>query len=89
MSAVEPVTTPLLHGPRAVAEKMFGDASREDFVARRMSSRRWPSRKVGRGRFMTDSDILAAIEIEAVAAVAAPGPRPSGLSPRSRSKRAS
>lgn len=50
---------------------------------------RWPSIKDGRDRFMTDAHILEAIEIEAVAAVAAPGPRPSGLSPRSRSKRAS
>ena len=83
------MTTPLLHGPRAVAERMFGDPTREDFVARRMSSRRWPSRKIGRSRFMTDGDILEAIEIEAVAAVAPPAPRPSGLSPRSRMRPAS
>lgn len=90
------MTTPLLHTAETVAERLYGRGNdsekfqrRVRHVERRMSSRRWPSVKDGRDRFMTDAHILEAIEIEAVAAVAPPAPRPSGLSPRSRMRSAS
>lgn len=79
----------LLHDATAVSLRMFGTEGRTKYVARQMASHRWPHRKVGRTRYMTDSDIRQAIEIDAVAAVvSAPAPA-SGVSPKSRYRRAS
>lgn len=58
------------------------------FVARRMSSGRWPSRKIGHHRYMTEADYQAALDIEYAPAVEVPKRR-SGVSPRSRMRKAS
>lgn len=62
-----------------------------EFVRRRMSSGRWPSHKVGRSRVMTEDDyqeVLVMLSRPATVAVRME-PRPSGVSPRSRSVRIS
>lgn len=82
---------PLLHDAEQVSTILWGTPAHHQLVTRYMRAGRWPSRKIGHlPRQMTDADIQAALEIEAVAATGAPPPPPaSGVSPRSRARRAS
>lgn len=62
----------------------------ESLVLSRMRSGRWPSTKLGRARVMTEGQFQQALDIEAIDATITPHvPRPSGVSRRSRHKRAS
>lgn len=72
-----------------VSTRIFGDDSRTYFVQRRMSSGRWPHRLIGTSRRMTEADIQEALDLEYQPAAPNPEPPASGLSPRTRHRRAS
>lgn len=65
------------------------DAVSEQMVKRRMSSGRWPSTKIGRLRGMTEAQFQQVLDLEAVDAYPVRQPSASGLSPRTRHRRAS
>ena len=60
-----------------------------DWVRRKMAAREWPHTRVGGFRGMTEAQFQETLSLLAVDAVTAPADRPSGLSPRSRTRRAS
>lgn len=79
--------TPLMSAAEIAAR--LPDAVTEQWVARRMSSRRWPSTLLGRHRYMTEAQFQEALDLEAVEAHPSKVANASGLSPRSRHRRAS
>ncbi|QAY17651.1 excise [Gordonia phage Marteena] len=78
--------------PEVVAQLTASDGTRlvsEEQVKRYLRQRRWPGCKVGHRWAMTRAQIQQALDIESRAARAPRQPPASGVSPRSRTRKAS